>query len=113
MSKIQEFTKIKNVEVLLQPGNMSVEPKLFFKENGKLVGMTLDSNEYENELGEFRLHTGLSGEQKVTAESIMNELAVNVEQVGHWTDFTLKPKYMKKLTVIIDNLVESKEYFNL
>lgn len=113
MTKIHKFANVNGLQVMLRPGNMSVEPMLLFKENEELIEMTLDSNIHENGLGEFMFHEGLHGEQKENAETIMNELADNIREIGHFRIFTLKDKHKEQLMKIIDELVETKEYYNI
>lgn len=113
MANFLKFANVNGVEVMLYPGNMSVEPTLLFKDEDEFVKMTLDSNIYENELGEFMFHEGLSDQRKVVAERIMNELASNVEQLTYVRMFTLKPAYKDKLMKVINELIETKEYYNI
>lgn len=97
MTNYYDFAQVDDIKVLLDPGTMSFEPRLLFMDGKKKVEMTLNSNIYENLLGEFMLHTGLGGEYKEIAERVMNEVASNVEQLDYWKMFTLKSKYKAKL----------------
>lgn len=110
MSKLKEFTTVNGVEVLLAPGRLGVEPSLHYYEGKKLVDITLSSNDFENGLGVFRLHTGLSGEQRKFAEAVMNHLAEEVHQVGHWTDYKIKKEYHDKLMDTIMEIIETEGY---
>lgn len=113
MANLREFANVNDVEVLLYPGNVSIEPVLLFKEGKQLVEMTLSSNIYENELGTFVFHTGLSDKRKSIAETVMNELSSDIENVGELIMFTLKPEYQKKLNAIVQEEEESGRYYDL
>lgn len=98
MANYYKFTKVNECEVLVDPGTMSVEPRLLLVNGEEKVEMTLDSNIYENKLGDFMLHTGLTDEQKEIAEKVMSKVAEKTVEVGGFTQFTLKSKYKKLLT---------------
>lgn len=113
MGNLKKFATVDNVEVMLSPGKMGIEPVLLFKDKDKFVEMTLSSNVYENELGKFVFHEGLSDERKVIAEKIMNELSSNVERVGDLLMFQLNPEYQEKLTNAILTEVKEGKYYDL
>lgn len=112
MANYQKFATVDNVEVVLYPGKVSIEPVLLFKDEDEFVEMTLSSNVYENELGKFVFHEGLSDERKVIAEKIMNELSSDVERVGDLLMFQLNPEYQEKLTNAIRTEVEEGRYYD-
>lgn len=93
-----EFANVNDVEVLLDPGTMSVEARLLLVDGEDKIEMTLDSNVYENKLGDFMLHTGLNDKYKDTAEKVMSKVSEKTVVIGGFTQFTLKSKYKKKLT---------------
>lgn len=113
MGNLKKFATVDNVEVMLAPGRLGIEPVLLFKDKDKFVEMTLSSNVYENELGKFVFYEGLSGERRAIAEKIMNELSSDVERVGKLLMFQLKPEYQEKLTNIIQTEIEEGRYYDL
>lgn len=112
MTHLHTFANVDGVEVMVYPGKVSIEPVLLFKHDGELVEMTLSSTIYENELGEFMFHEGLSGKRKVIAEKVMNELASNVERLGQMLMFTLKPTYKEKLMKSIEEEEKLGRYYS-
>lgn len=110
MSRLTKFATVNGIDVLLSPGRLGVEPSLHYYDGEELVNLTLSSNEYENGLRTFLLHTGLSGERRKFAEEVMNELADEVEQVGQWTSYKIKEVYYNKLSTTIDELVKAGDY---
>ena len=46
-----KFGQVEDIEVIIYPGNMSIEPVLFIMDGKKKVEITLSSNIYENDLG--------------------------------------------------------------
>ncbi len=112
MTHLHTFASIDGVEVMLYPGQVSIEPILLFKHDDELVEMTLSSTIYENELGEFMFHEGLSGTRKVIAEKVMNEIASNVERLGQMLMFTLKPAYKEKLMKRIEEEIKLGRYYH-
>lgn len=113
MSNFPKFAQVEDIEVFIYPGNMSVEPALFIMDGKKRVEITLNSNIYENDLGEFMLHTGLSGEYRVAANKVMKELAAEVVDLEHFINYTLKPAYKEKLMRIIEEEEKSGRYYKL
>lgn len=100
---IRKFAQIDDIEVLVQPGNMSREPELFMKdkEKNKYVSITIDSHEYENSLGEFFIRDRMFNDYQEDALKVMNELAEKVEDLGSFRLFTLKNNYYEKLMSIV------------
>ena len=111
MSNFPKFAQVDDIEVFLYPGNMSIEPALFIKDGNKNVEITLDSNIYENDLGEFMLHTGLSGDYRDAANKVMRELAAEVVDLEYFIKYTLKPEYKEKLMSIIEEEEKLGRYY--
>lgn len=111
MSNFQKFAQIDNMEVFIYPGMVSVEPELFIMDGKKKVAITLNSNIYENDLGEFMLHTGLFGDYRDAANKVMRELAAEVEHLDSFIKYTLKPEYKEKLMSIIEEEVKQGRYY--
>ncbi|MEJ8767510.1 hypothetical protein WKU33_16940 [Oceanobacillus sp. HCA-5259] len=108
-----KFGQVEDIEVIIYPGNMSIEPVLFIMDGKKKVEITLSSNIYENDLGEFMLHTGLSGEYRDAANKVMRELAAEVVDLEHFIKYILKPAYKEKLMSIIEEEEKSGRYYKL
>lgn len=111
MSNFPKFAQVDDIEVFIDPGMVSVEPVLFIMDGKKRVEITLNSNIYENSLGEFMLHTGLSGEYRDAANKVMKELAAEVEHLDYFINYTLKPEYKEKLMSIIEEEEKSGRYY--
>lgn len=97
-----EFAQVNDIEVLLYPGTVSIEPELFIKDGDKVVSITLSSGIYENLYEEFFLAEFLPEKYKKMAKVVVDELATEVTKVGEFTQFTLKPEYKEKLMKAID-----------
>lgn len=111
--KRKEFLVIEGIEVYVDPGYLSIEPRIYLVENGRNKTITRSSGEFENNFNEFMLDTSLAGELKIKADKIMTELAKenSIEDFSErgMLKFTLKDKYAKKLTEIKGNLTKKEK----
>ena len=115
--KSKEFiAKVEAIDVYVDPGYLSIEPRIYIVEDGKDKTITRSSGELENDFDEFMLDTSLSGELRVKANKVMAELAkensIKDFSKRGMLKFTLKDEYAKKLKKIKNDLTreEKDEY---
>lgn len=101
MKNLQEFAMVDDIEVLVTPGDMSNEPRLFMKDGKKNVCITVNSNEYENRIGEFFINDAMSEVYQEKAFKVMNALSCETEDLEVFTMFTLNDEYHEKLMEMV------------
>lgn len=101
MSRFHKLAQVDDIEVLIDPGTINVEPRLLFKDGNKNIDFTLDSNLYENDLGEFMLNRRASEVHKDVIDKILDEIVHEMEDLGNITWFNLKQKYEVKVIEIV------------
>ena len=113
MKRKEFLVKVDGIEIYVDPGYLSIEPRIYIMENGRNKTITRSSGELENDFNEFMLDVSLIGDLKLKADKVMTELAKenSIEDFSErgMLRFILKDKYTEKLTKIKDALTKEEK----
>ena len=105
---LKELKTLSNgIRVLMEAHPNMNEPKLHLELDNTRVAITTNSNEYDNDYGEFMVYPAvlpfLSAETlpseivKIMLDEIADPKSIRKIEARGWTKFTLKPELLEKL----------------
>lgn len=97
MTKVKLKT-LDDVELFAKKGLTEIE--LSIKVEGEEKEITVNSVDFENDLGEFMFNDLMSSQFKELAEKVLKEVSADSEQVGPFKKYTLKEEYKQLLTLL-------------
>lgn len=97
MTKVKLKT-LDDVELFAKKGLTEIELSIKFE--GEEKEITVNSVDFENDLGEFMFNDLMSSQFKELAEKVLKEVSADSEQVGPFKKYTLKEEYKQLLTLL-------------
>lgn len=98
MTKVKLKT-LDDVELFAKKGLTEIELSIKFE--GEEKEITVNSVDFENDLGEFMFNDLMSSQFKELAEKVLKEVSADSEQVGPFKKYTLKEEYKRQLLTLL------------